>query len=98
MLKFKKLLSNILTKNEVQLGFCLEGIVKCDKEWRLANVLQHLPLGPRVFCSLGLLYNSGLLQNLHGIKLSCIMATDFSHEEYLSICWQENNHRQGKVQ
>lgn len=80
-------LQNILTENEVQLGVRLEGVVQCDEERRLADVLQHLPLRPRVFSSLCLLYNSGLFQNLHGIELPCIMTTHFPHQEHLAVCW-----------
>lgn len=71
----------------MQLGIRLEGIVKCDEERRLADVLQHLPLCPCVFSSLCLLYNSGLLQNLHGIQLPRIMTTHFPHKEHLAVCW-----------
>lgn len=78
----------ILTKNEVQLGIRLEGVVKCDEEWRLPNVFQHLPLSACVFSSLCLLYNSGLLQNLHGIQLPCIMTAHFPYQEHLAVCWR----------
>lgn len=71
----------------MQLRICLEGIVKCDQEWRLADVLQHLPLRPCVFSSLCLLYNSCFLQNLHGIQFPCIMTTHFPHQEHLAVCW-----------
>lgn len=77
---------DVLTENEVQLGIRLEGVVKCDEEWGLADVLQHLPLSARVFSSLCLLHNSGLFQNLHGVQLSGIVATHLPHQEHLSIC------------
>jgi len=48
----------------VQLALGLEGVVQGDQEGRLANVLQHLPLGSRVLRRLGLLHNGRLLQHL----------------------------------
>lgn len=88
-------MKNILTKDEVQLGIRLEGIVKCDEEWRLADVLQHLPLCTRVFSSLCLLYNCSFLQNLHGIQLSCIVTTHFPHQEHFAVCWWLERHSKG---
>lgn len=74
-----------LTENEVQLGIRLEGIVKCDEERRLADVLQHLPLGARVFGRLRLLDDGGLLQNLHGVQLPRIVTAHFPHQEHLAV-------------
>lgn len=78
---------NILTEYEVQLGIRLKGVVESDEERRLADVLQDLSLCARVFRGLGLLYNSGLLQDLHGIQLSCIMTAHFPHQEHLAVRW-----------
>lgn len=71
----------------MQLGIRLEGIVKCDEEWGLADVLQHLPLSARVLSGLGLLHNRGLFQHLHGVQLPRIVATHLPHQEHLSVCW-----------
>lgn len=75
-----------LTENEVQLGIRLEGIVKCDEERRLPDVLQHLPLGACVFGRLRLLDDGGLLQNLHGVQLPRIVTAHFPHQEHLAVC------------
>lgn len=72
----------------MQLGIRLEGVVKCDEEWRLTDVLQHLPLRPCVFSSFCLLYNCGFLQNLHGVQLPRIMTAHFPHQEHLAVRWK----------
>lgn len=78
----------ILTENEVQLGVRLEGVVKRDKERRLANMLQHLALAARVFGRLCLLHDGGLLQHFHGVQLPGIVAAHFPHQEHLAVCWR----------
>lgn len=79
------LMLTILTENEVQLGIRLEGVVERDEERRLADVLQHLPLRPRVLGCLRLLHNRGLLQNLHGVELARVVAAHLPHQEHLAI-------------
>ena len=76
-----------LTQDEVELGLRLEGVVQRHQEGRLPDVLQHLPLRPRVLRALGLLHYGGLPQNLHGVQLPSVVATDFTHEKHLSVSW-----------
>lgn len=81
------LMSTVLTENEVQLGIRLEGVVERDEERRLADVLQHLPLGPRVLSRLRLLHNGGLLQDLHGVQLAGVVTAHLPHQEHLAVRW-----------
>lgn len=79
------LMSTVLTENEVQLGIRLEGVVECDEERGLADVLQHLPLGARVLGRLRLLHNGGLLQHFHGVQLSRVVPAHLAHQEHLPV-------------
>lgn len=81
------LMSSVLTENEVQLGIRLEGVVERDEERRLADVLQHLALGPRVLGRLRLLHNGGLLQDLHGVQLAGVVTAHLPHQEHLAVRW-----------
>ena len=74
-----------LTEDEVQLGVRLEGVVQRDEERRLADVLQHLPLGACVLRRLGLLHDGGLLQHLHGVQLPRVVAAHLPYQEHLSV-------------
>ena len=75
----------VCTQDEVELGVCLEGVVEGDEEGRLADVLQHVALGARVLRRLGFLDDGGLLQDLHGVQLSGVVAAYLSHQEHLTI-------------
>lgn len=89
--------SGVLTEDEVQLGVRLEGVVECDEEWRLADVLQDLALRPGVLGRLGLLHDGGLLQHLHGVQLPSIVAAHLPHQEHFAVRWVRRINKGGEV-
>lgn len=76
----------------MQFGVCLEGIMECNQERRLSDMLEDLSLRACVFCSLRLLHNSGLFQHLHGVEFTGIMAAHLANQEHLAVgCPEEEN-------
>lgn len=76
----------------MQFGVCLEGIMECDQERRLSDMLEDLSLCSRVFGSLGLLHNSCLFQHFHGIEFARIVAAHLANQEHLAVgCPEKKN-------
>lgn len=76
----------------MQFGVCLEGIMECNQERRLSDMLEDLSLCACVLCRLRLLHNSGLFQHLHGIEFTRIMAAHLADQEHLSVgCPEEKS-------
>lgn len=76
----------------MQFGVCLEGIMKCNQERRLSDMLEDLSLSACVLCRFRLLHNSGLFQHLHGIQFTRIMAAHLANQEHLAVgCPEEKN-------
>lgn len=76
----------------MQFGVRLEGIVKCNEERRLPDMLEDLSLCARVLRRLRLLHDSGLFQHLHGIQFTWIVPAHLAHQEHLAVgCPEEND-------
>ena len=56
-----------------------------NKEGRLADGLQHLPLGLGVLRGLPLLDDGGLFQDLHGVQMTSISTGALARQEHFAI-------------
>ena len=69
----------------MQLCVGLECVVQGDKEGVLSDHLQHLSLSLGVLRGLGLLYDAGFLEDLHGIQLVVVSSPKLTDQEHLTI-------------
>lgn len=77
-----------LTQDEMELGLGLEGVVQCDQERGLADVLQHLSLCTRVLRCLRLLNDGCFLQHLRRYHQQVGQPVhEFSPHQTMSTLW-----------
>lgn len=74
-----------LTHYQVELGICLEGIMKSYKKGKISDGLQNTPFCQRVLHDLLLTNNSSFLEDLHGKELTLLWACHLPDKKNFAI-------------